>query len=749
MKVRIGGMHCASCVSRVEKALLSVAEVKRAEIQLLSGTGILETEPEFEKNPDWARLAAALKSGGYSIEPMDPALAAPNPKKGPKGESTWDSKPFPAIASLLLGTGLMLTMALFPRAELNYWLGLAVALPVQIFWGRPFLSAILRFFTSLRAWQQSTMESLVGIGTTASLALSIAQPHHPYFEVSVFLIGFVRLGKWLELRAKTRTGDAVRSLLHLNPPMALLVSRTGQSPDPATPVTVSASSLRVGDHVRILAGERVPADGQVLSGHSTVDESWLSGESLPVEKAIGMSVLAGSKNGLGTLELRVTSTPGQSLLARIIERVERAQMSRAPIQRLADSLSARFVPAVLGVALLTWIAWLLLGGSLGQATLHAVSVLVIACPCALGLATPAALVVGLGRASQKQVLFKNGAALETLARARTLIFDKTGTLTEGRARLSAFLSLDSCSSESRKSASEWLAVAASAEQGSEHVLARALIEAAHAQNLTLSRPDRFEALPGQGVRASMDGKFILIGTARLLAEQGMSVSAQATDWIDARSREGATCIVLAQDFQPRAVFAFSDSIRPDAPELIAWLRRQGVGLRLVSGDRAATALSLGQKLGFQPSEIESEILPHQKEAYLTVLNQTIGPVAMIGDGINDAPALARAPVSVSLLGSSEAALDSAQVILMSGRISDLKTAILTSRSTLRTIRQNLSASALYNILGIPIAAGVFESTLGIGLTPELAGAAMAVSSVSVVLNSLRLSRLPPDRLAFK
>jgi len=638
--------------------------------------------------------------------------------EAPTGEAStpgWESQFFPAAASLALGALLMLWM--------NYALGVLIAVPVQFFWGRPFVAGVLRFVRGRGA----SMETLVGLGTLASLALSVASPHHPYFEVGVFLIGFVRLGKWLETRAKTRTGQAVRGLLSLSPPQATRLLPTGATE------RIAASVLSPGDRLRVLPGERIPADGKVLLGESSVDESWLTGESLPATKAAGSKVLAGSQNTLGLLEIEVTAPPAQSLLAQIIERVERAQMSRAPIQRVADQVAARFVPAVLVAAAITCAAWLAWGGTLSSALLHAVSVLVIACPCALGLATPAALVVGLGKASQQGILFKNGAALETLSRARSFVFDKTGTLTEGHPSLSATLVL-----APSKTQTEWLALAAGAEQGSEHPLARAFNAAARGRGLTLRAPDKFQALPGQGIRASIQGEFELLGTAKFLSEQGIALPDEANSWIRIQESAGATPVLLAHDFKLAAVFAFKDQLRPDSRGLLAWMKQQGLKLLLLSGDRTGTALAIGGELGLAPSEIEAEVLPHQKEARIAILEQTESPVAMVGDGINDAPALARASVSVSLLGASDTALDSAQIILMSGRIQDLRKAILHSRATLRVIRQNLMASAIYNVLGIPLAAGVFEHSMGLGLTPALAGAAMALSSVSVVLNSLRL-----------
>jgi Cu+-exporting ATPase len=708
LKVRIGGMHCASCVSRVESALHQVSGVKRIQVQLMNGMGLLE----FQGNPDWNAWSQALKEGGYSIEPWTEGVTPRD----------WDSTLFPAMGSLILGTLLMVSMHGLPPAVF-YPLGAVTAILVQVFWARPFILGTLRWLRGHGA----SMETLIGIGTLSALGLSLASPAHPYFEVSVFLVGFVRLGKWLESRAKSRTGAAIRSLIRLRPPLALRMAAEGEFRE------VSASELRPGDRVRILVGAQIPADGEVISGHSAVNEAWLTGESVPVEKTQGSKVLAGSQNGLGTLEMRVSTSQRESLLSQMIERVEKAQMSRAPIQRIADQVASWFIPVILTLAALTFLTWLILTHSLSLAILHAVSVLVIACPCALGLATPAALTVGLGKASRNGVLFKSGTALETLAKAKTFIFDKTGTLTQGSPSLWAQFNL-----APEKSDLEWLKLAASVEQGSEHLLAGAFLSEARKQDLKLSAPEKFQALPGQGLRASVAGQFVLLGTERLMAEQGIILPESAQAWLKAQSQEAATPVILACDFKPVCLFSFKDPLQPGALELLGWLHREGFHNRLLSGDRKETARATGHSLGLEDDQIEAEVLPHQKEARVAVLEQTQGPVAMVGDGINDAAALARASVSVSLHGASETALDSAQVLLMSGKISDLRLAIQLARQTLNTIHQNLVASAIYNLIGIPLAAGVFEAGWGLALTPSLAGAAMGLSSLSVVLNSLRL-----------
>ncbi len=729
-RAKVTGMHCASCVSRVEKAVATLPEVDQIQVNLLSS--LAEITLKEGDSPDWNRLQQALSPLGYSISPIDRQKTDRPPEGEPSHSAadSWENRLTPAAVSLALGA---LLMALMPiEARWVFWVQLLVSTPVQWIWGWPFVLGVLRFLRG----QGSSMETLVGLGTLSAYLLSVylgwADTHHPhlYFEVSVFLIGFIRLGKWLEGRAKSRTGEAVRELLTLQPPHAARI-QTHQQGD-SQEERIPASALAVGDRVRVRPGEKIPCDGQVVLGHSSVNEAWLTGESIPVEKGIGDRVVTGTQNLQGLLEIEVTAVGERTLLSQMIEMVEQAQMSRAPIQRLADRVSSRFVPAVLITAVLTFAGWMTAGAGVEAALIFAVSVLVIACPCALGLATPAALVVGLGRASRQGILIRTGAALEALASTRLFVFDKTGTLTQGRPSLTDV--------EALIPSGEALALAASLEQASEHPLAQAILQAAREQSLTLTRPDRFEAVPGRGIRASLGGKFILLGNPALMESMAVSVPAELQQTLARFSSEGKSCMLLARDFTVIAVLAVRDEPREDARETLNWLKEQGIAVRILSGDRRPTVEAIARELGVDAAHLDAEVLPSQKEERIASLEKDLGHVTMVGDGINDAAALARASCSIALAGGTDVALEAAQITLMHGRLGGIREALVLSKVTMRTIRQNLAASLFYNVLGIPVAAGLLVPSLGWKLSPVLAGAAMALSSVSVLANSLRLKR---------
>ncbi len=733
LRARVTGMHCASCVARVEKAVGSIPEVEKVQVNLLSSAAEITLKTPGE--PDWKKLDAAVAPLGYSLSPWSrgPEAAAEDHAEHLHKAADWEGRALPAFASLAIGVVQMLLMQTHERWV--FWAQLVLTLPVQWIWGWPFIQGVIRVFRG----HGSSMETLVGLGSLAAffLSLYLGLRHHGghlYFEVSVFLIGFIRLGKWLESRAKTRTGEAVRGLLQLQPPQATRLKRMDAPADGQEfEEKISASNLQLHDRVRVRPGEKIPCDGKVISGHSSVNEAWLTGESLPVEKSIGDRVITGTQNLQGTLEIEVTAVGERTLLSQMIEIVEQAQMSRAPIQRLADRVSAKFVPAVLVIALLTFVAWMAAGAGAEESLVFAVSVLVIACPCAMGLATPAALVVGLGKASQRGILIRTGAALEALAASKVFVFDKTGTLTQGRPTLTDVRSIGMQEHEA-------LSLAASLEQHSEHPLAQAIVQAAQEKKLTLIAPDRFEAVPGRGIRASLGGKFTLLGNPELLQSMSVSLPEEIQRHLAEFGAQGKTCMILAIDFAAAAILAVRDEPRPDSRETIEWLKSEGLQVRMLSGDRRSTAEAIARELGIDDSAVDAEVLPSQKEEKVAQLEASLGRVTMVGDGINDAAALARASCSIALAGGTDVALEAAQVTLMRGQISGVRDALLLSRATLRTIRQNLAASFLYNVLGIPVAAGLLVPAFGIRMSPVLAGAAMALSSVSVLANSLRLKR---------
>jgi Cu+-exporting ATPase len=584
------------------------------------------------------------------------------------------------------------------------------------------------------------MATLVSIGTNAAYLFSVAVTLWPrafhgagamtYFETSAVVITLVVLGRWLEARARGRTSEAIRHLLALAPRTARVI-REGRELD------LPAAEVRAGDLVRIRPGERIPVDGVVVDGASTVDESMLTGESLPADKALDSPVAAGTVNRTGSFVFRATRVGADTTLARIIRLVEEAQGSRAPIQRLADRVAAVFVPIVLVVAGLTFAGWLLLGPEprLAMALTTAVSVLVIACPCAMGLATPTAIMVATGRGAEHGVLIKSAAALELLHRADTAVFDKTGTLTRGRPELTDVVPAAGVAPE------DALALAAAVEQGSEHPLGEAIVRAAKERGLALPPVSEFTTVPGQGVDAlAADGR-VLLGNRVLMQARGIPVEAALAERVDALQAEGKTVVYLAFAGRVLALLAAADVLKPEATKTVAQLKALGLDVVMLTGDHRRTAEAIARQASID--RVFAEVLPEGKATVIATLRAQGRVVAMVGDGINDAPALAGADVGIAMGSGTDVAIDAADVTLMRADLQGVVAALALSRRTIRIIRENLVWAFGYNVVLIPVAAGALYPLWGVLLSPILAGAAMALSSVSVVTNSLRLRRWRP------
>lgn len=713
----IHGMTCASCVARVEKALRAVPGVRGASVNL----ALDKASVQGAAAPDV--LVAALRAAGYEagIEAPDAAASVPPPRQAGAGAlPAW----WPVAAAMLLSLPLVLPMLAAPfRRDLMLpgWLQLALATPVQFWLGARFYRA---GWKALRAGS-GNMDLLVALGTSAAYGLSVyllltagghgahAQPHL-YFESSAVVITLVLLGKWLEGRAKRQTLAALDALGRLRPATAL-VRRAGLD------VELALGELRVGDLMVVKPGARVAADGVVVEGRSHLDESLLTGESLPVPKEPGERVAGGAVNADGLLLVEATAVGAATMLARIIRMVEDAQAVKAPIQRLVDRVSAVFVPAVLALALATLLGWGLANGDWQAALLNAVAVLVIACPCALGLATPTAVMVGTGAAARHGILIKDAEALETAHALQVVVFDKTGTLTEGKPRLLACDGPDPA---------RLLALAASVQQGSSHPLAGAVLEEAARQGLRPQRALAARALPGRGVEAEVDGAVIVLGNRRLMDELKLPATGaedhealgRTVSWLVERRDGRATVLGL---------LAFGDRIKPGAQGAVAHLKRIGIEPVLLSGDSAGAARNVARLLGIE--QVHAEVLPADKADIIAALRRGGRKVAMVGDGINDAPALAAADVGMAMATGTDVAMYSAGVTLMRGDPGLVPDAIAVSRRTYRKIRQNLGWAFVYNVIGLPLAA------FGL-LDPVLAGAAMALSSVSVVANALLLRR---------
>ena len=646
--------------------------------------------------------------------------------------------PLLAIAMSDLIPGQALQHAASPR--LLAWVQLALATPVVLWGGAPFFE---------RAWasvvnRSPNMFTLIALGTGTAYGYSVAATLAPglfppavrghggevgvYFEVAATITVLVLLGQVLELRARSRTSGAIRALLGLAPTTARVLRADGREED------VPLAEVVVGDRLRVRPGERIPVDGTVLEGRSAVDESMVTGEPLPVEKTPGDRVTGGTVNGAGSFVMRAERVGRDTLLARIVQLVGEAQRSRAPIQRLADRVSAYFVPAVVAAALLSALVWGTVGPEprLAYALVTAVAVLIIACPCALGLATPMSIMVGTGRGATAGVLVKHAEALEILEKVDTVVVDKTGTLTEGRPRLAALVALPP------HDETELLRLAASLERGSEHPLAGAIVGAARERGLALEEAADFRAVPGQGVSGRVGGRRVALGNAKLLAALGVEAG-DLGPRADALRREGQTAVLLAVDDRAAGLVSVADPIKASTPEALRTLRDDGIRVVMVTGDSRATAEAVARTLGID--QVEAEVLPDQKVAIVKRLQAEGRIVAMAGDGINDAPALAQAHVGIAMGTGTDVAMESADVTLVKGDLRGIARARRLSRATMRNIRQNLFFAFVYNVLGVPLAAGVLYPVLGLLLSPMVASAAMTFSSVSVIANALRLRRV--------
>ena len=705
----IDGMTCASCVARVERALRTVRGVTGVSVNLATEKASVQGEVGAEV------LAAAVRKAGYEARVHTPDSAAQAAPRQPAGAlPAW----WPVAAAALLSLPLILPMLAAPfshDAMLPGWLQLALATPVQFWLGARFYRA---GWKALRA-RSGNMDLLVATGTSAAYGLSLyllathAQPHL-YFETSAVVITLVLLGKYLEGRAKRQTLAALSALQGLRPEQAL-VRRAGED------VAIPLGALQVGDMMVVKPGARMPADGVVAEGRSHLDESLLTGESLPVPKGPGERVVGGAVNADGLLLVEASAVGAATMLAQIIRMVEDAQAVKAPVQRLVDRVSAVFVPVVLLISLVTLLGWGLATGDWQGALLNAVAVMVIACPCALGLATPTAIMVGTGAAARHGILVKDAEALETAHAVDVVVFDKTGTLTEGRPQLAALEGPDTAN---------LLALAAAVQQGSSHPLAHAVLEEAARRGLPVPAASAARALPGRGVEAEVDGATILLGNRRLMHELGLEArggevheaAGRTVSWLAERRGDGV---------QVRGLLAFGDRIKPGAFDAVTRLRAAGIEPVLLSGDSQGAARAVAEALGI--TRVHAEVLPLEKAAVIADLKKEGHTVAMVGDGINDAPALAAADVGMAMATGTEVAMHSAGVTLMRGDPVMVADAIDVSRRTYRKIRQNLGWAFVYNLVGVPLAA------FGL-LNPILAGAAMALSSVSVVANALLLRR---------
>ena len=721
LSLQIDGMTCASCSARVEKALRKVPGVLSASVNLATE----QASVQALAGVPMATLQAAVERAGYVARPQGSDAPA---------ASTWPDW-WPVAAAAALSLPLVLPMLLpllgsnwMPEAEWAWWpwAQLALATPVQFGFGARFYRA---GWSALRSGS-GNMDLLVALGTSAAYGLSLwllLQGHaghgmaHLYFESAAVVITLVRLGKWLEARAKRQTTDAIRALNALQPQTAR-VRREGAE------LELPIAQLRLGDLVLVRPGERIAVDGEVLEGSSQVDESLITGESRPVAKAVGSKVTGGAINGDGAMSVKTLALGAESTLARIVRLVESAQAEKAPIQRIVDKVSAVFVPVVLGIAALTLLGWLIQGAPAQTAIINAVAVLVIACPCALGLATPTAIMAGTGVAARQGILIKDAVALELAHRVDTVVFDKTGTLTEGRPSVVALKPALGATED------ELLRQSAALQQHSSHPLAHAVLAQARERRLTIPEASAAQALPGRGVQAQVAGQDLALGSSRLLSELGVDagpLAAQAAQlegaghtvsWLIAKASAGHAAHLLG-------LLAFGDAIKPEAAQAMTELHDLGIKTVMLTGDNLGSATAVAKALGID--DVRAQVLPGDKAAAVQALRKAGAVVAMVGDGINDAPALAAADVGMAMASGTDVAMQTAGITLMRGDLALVAQALQISRRTYATIRRGLFWAFAYNVVGIPLAA------LGY-LSPMIAGAAMAFSSVSVVGSALLL-----------
>ncbi len=730
----ITGMTCAACVKRVETALKSVEGVRDAVVNLSTERATVAYRPGLSLIE---KMKAAIADAGYEAEAID-AEQPTDWERSAREEryrQLFRNLIFSAALTSIIMIGSMIDMIYSHQIihQQPLWIILFVlTTPVLVYSGRQF------FVGAWKALKHRTadMNTLIAIGTGAAYLYSMVATffpnflpeniRHVYYDTTAVIITLILFGRLLEAKAKGRTSEAIKKLMGLQPKTARVI-RNGEELD------ISIEHVQAGDLVIVRPGERIPVDGQVAVGNSTVDESMLTGESLPVKKEVGDQVIGATINRTGSFQFRANKVGKDTVLAQIIRLVQEAQGSKAPIQRLADFVASIFVPVVIVIAIFAFIIWLIVGPepSLIYALVTLVTVLIIACPCALGLATPTSIMVGTGKGAELGILIKSAVALETAHKIKTIVLDKTGTITRGKPTVTDVISLNSFNND------EILSLAASIEQSSEHPLAEAIVSYARESGLKLSQTEDFKALPGLGVEAFLNDKKVLLGNLKLMQEQGLNITpfeAQTAALADA----GKTPILIAVNKEAVGLIAVADPIKADSVTAIKKLQDLGLEVVMMSGDNKRVAEGIARQLGIK--RVLAEVLPDEKASQVKMLQQDGKVVAMVGDGINDAPALAQADVGIAIGTGTDIAMEAGDITLIKGNLTSVVTAIQLSQATMRNIKQNLFGSFIYNTLGIPIAAGALYPFFGILLNPMIAAAAMAASSVTVVTNALRLRR---------
>ncbi len=748
LTLKLQGMSCASCASSIEQAIKSVPGVIECNVNF----GMEQASIQYDsQTTSLATIQEAVDAAGYKALPL-PEMAADeddSDRKNRKSESQnlqrklWTA----GIISILLVVGGIpamtgLHLPFIPAWLHNFWLQLVLTAPVQFWCGKSFYTG---------AWKAlkrrvATMDTLIALGTSAAYFYSVFVTFFPnffiaqglnssvYYEVAASVVALILLGKTLENRAKGETSEAIRKLMGLQAKTARIL-RNGQE------LEVPLAQVEIGDVVQVRPGEQIPVDGEVIEGYSTIDEAMVTGESLPVKKQIGDEVIGSTINKMGSFKFRTTRIGKDTFLAQIVKMVQDAQGSKAPIQKLADEVTGWFVPAVIAVALATFIIWFNATGNLTLATVTMVEVLIIACPCALGLATPTAVMVGTGKGAENGILIKGAESLELAHKIQVIVLDKTGTLTEGKPTVTDFVTIKGTANSNEL---QLLKLAASVEINSEHPLGEAVVRYAQSQEVSLTDVQDFEAIAGSGVRGVVGGKSIALGTLRWMQELGFD-----TEYLELRARawESAskTVVWMASEGKIEAILGIADALKPSSAQAVLALQKLGLEVVMLTGDNRVTAESIAHSAGID--RVFAEVRPDQKVAQIQALQAQGKIVAMVGDGINDAPALAIADVGIAIGTGTDIAIAASDITLISGDLQGIVTAIQLSRATMRNIRENLFFAFIYNIAGIPIAAGILYPMFGWLLNPIIAGGAMAFSSVSVLTNALRLRNFKPKHIA--
>jgi P-type Cu+ transporter len=729
----IKGMHCASCVRVIERTLQKVEGVQEATVNLATNKATVNFDEHISEHD----MASAVKKVGYelmveekpnkSMEHDHMSMALPTNLK----EHITISLILVSISVLIMVWELFFPMSFTIKEFFHHLLPLFATYMLFVV-GRPYLAGMWRFIKYKRA----DMDALVGIGTTVAFIYSFIvtafeesltpylNTEHTYYDVVIIVIGLIALGKYLENRAKSHTSDAIKKLIDLQAKTARVIM-DGKEMD------IPIEQVVVGNLIRVRPGEKIPVDGVVVEGESSVDESMVTGESLPVEKGDNSEVIGSTINKSGSFIIKATKVGSDTMLAQIIKLVEEAQGSKAPIQRLVDKVSEIFVPAVLVIAVLTFIGWVILTGDYINGLISMITVLIIACPCAMGLATPTAIMVGTGKGAEKGILIKDAESLEIANKIKTVVFDKTGTLTKGKPEVTDIIPLDG-------KKEEILSLAASLEKGSEHSLAEAIVNEAEEKKNKILSTTKFQAIAGHGVKGLVGKNKVYLGNRRLMEREKVSFKDQV-EKIEQLENEGKTVMMLSVNGKLAGLIAVADTLKDSAKAGVEALQKKGIEVVMITGDNQRTAQAIASKVGI--TRVLAEVLPHQKEAEIKRLQAEGKVVAMVGDGINDAPALAAADVGIAMGSGTDVAIESANIVLMNKDIQSVASAIELSRKTMRTVKMNLFWAFGYNIILIPVAMGLLYPFYQILLSPILAGGAMAFSSISVVSNSLLLKKV--------